>query len=41
MLGLIPIDRFVADWLLDNMTPEMTPYGMSLDVSVSPIKNKF
>jgi hypothetical protein len=31
--------RLTADWLVDCMNPDMIPYGMSLDVSLSQ-KNK-
>jgi hypothetical protein len=31
--------RLTADWLVECMNPDMIPYGMSLDVSLSQ-KNK-
>jgi len=34
--------RLIADWsvyITDNINPDMTPYRMLLDVSVSPKKN--
>ena len=32
-------NRFIADWSVENMNPNVTPYGMSLYVSsVSPKK---
>jgi hypothetical protein len=26
--------RLAADWLIENMTPDMTPYVMKLDVGI-------
>ena len=30
----------IADWSVENMKPDVTPYGMSLDDSVSSEKEK-
>jgi hypothetical protein len=32
--------RFLADWSVENVKPDMTPNGMMLDVSVSPRNKK-
>ena len=32
--------RLTADWLVECMNPDMIPYGMSLDVSLSQKKKK-
>jgi hypothetical protein len=31
--------RLIADWPVENMNPDITPNGMSLDVSISQKKN--
>lgn len=30
------IGKFIADWSAGNMTPDVTSYEMSFDVSVTP-----
>lgn len=32
--------RLITDWLVKNLNPDMTPSGISFDVSFSPLKNK-
>jgi hypothetical protein len=32
--------RLTADWLVECMNPDMIPYGMSLDVSLSQKKKQ-
>jgi hypothetical protein len=37
---LVLNSRFVAEWSVENMNPDVSPYRMSLDASVSPKKKK-
>jgi hypothetical protein len=37
---LVLNSRFVAEWSVENMNPDVCPYRMSLDASVSPKKKK-
>jgi len=32
--------RLIDDWSVENLTPNMTPYGMSLEVNGSKKKHK-
>jgi len=36
----LKFSRLTADWLVKNMIRDMTPSGMSLDVSLSPVTDK-